>query len=467
MASYHCSIKMLSRSSGRSSVQFSAYMSAEKMRDERLGKTFSHTSKEEVCFSEMLFADRVPEEIRNTEKFWNEVEAQEKQSNSQVARTWEIALPHELTIEHNQELAKEFAKSLLADGIPAVQFAVHKKQGNWHAHFMAPTRDFQNGKWQAKEKKSYALDEHGNKIPVLDGNGNQKFRDRKGKGREMLWERKTVKANQWNDRSYAKIWRERVAVQQNAALAKNGHDVRVDHRSYSEQGIEKIPTIHEGYQARKMEREGRISDRCLYNQDVAQDNRLIAKITAQITILSQDLEAQKAKRQAEEQELARRMEEDRQALLIKSRHEDVQARLKSDHLLDGFKIVYDRQMHFSPPKKADGITARHLKKAGYNDVDQYIICKAFNGFLVSCKASAKEAGMLISTFVEERHMRDSELFQRHLADAIIGMIKPDKLVKAIMHLDDQDAGMVLGSLCKILSDMPKINAPDQQKNWSR
>lgn len=289
MASYHCSIKMLSRSAGRSSVQFSAYMSAEKMKDERLGKTFSHTSKEEVCFSEMLYTDRVPDEIRSPEKFWNEVEAQEKQSNSQVARTWEIALPHELTIEQNKELAKEFAQSILADGIPAVQYAIHQKEGNWHAHFMAPTRDFQNGKWQAKEKKSYALDEHGNKIPVLDENGNQKFRERKGKGREMLWERKTVKANAWNDRSYAKIWRERVAVQQNAALQKYGHDVRVDHRSYAEQDIEKIPQIHEGYEARKIEREGGISERCQYNREVAEKNSLLEKITAEIKNLSEEL----------------------------------------------------------------------------------------------------------------------------------------------------------------------------------
>ena len=289
MASYHCSIKMLSRSAGRSSVQFSAYMSAEKMKDERLGKTFSHTSKEEVCFSEMLYTDRVPDEIRSPEKFWNEVEAQEKQSNSQVARTWEIALPHELTIEQNKELAKEFAQSILADGIPAVQYAIHQKEGNWHAHFMAPTRDFQNGKWQAKEKKSYDLDEHGNKIPVLDENGNQKFRERKGKGREMLWERKTVKANAWNDRSYAKIWRERVAEQQNAALQKYGHNVRVDHRSYQEQGIEKIPQIHEGYEARKMEREGRISERCQHNRQVAEKNSLIEKITAEIKNLSEEL----------------------------------------------------------------------------------------------------------------------------------------------------------------------------------
>lgn len=289
MASYHCSVKMLSRSAGRSAVQFAAYISATKMSDERLGLTFSHTSKEEVYSSEMLLSDRCPDEWHNPEKFWNEVEAQEKQSNSQVARTWEIALPHELTIEQNKELAKEFAQSLINDGMPAVQFAIHEKKGNLHVHIMAPTRDFKNGKWQSKEKKGYALDKDGNKIPVLDENGNQKFRERKGKGKEMLWERKTIKANPWNDREFIKKWRERVAVQQNATLEKYGYTVRVDHRSYHDQGIEKIPQIHEGYAARKMEQEGQLSERCQYNRDVAKQNSILEEINRQIKKLTEEM----------------------------------------------------------------------------------------------------------------------------------------------------------------------------------
>ena len=292
MASYHCSVKMLSRSSGRSAVQFAAYISATKMHDERLGLTFSHTSKEEVYSSEMLLSDRCPDEWHDPEKFWNEVEAQEKQSNSQVARTWEIALPHELTMEQNYELAKEFAQSLLDDGMPAVQFAIHQKQGNLHVHIMASTRDFKNGKWQSKEKKGYALDADGKKIPVLDENGNQKFRGRKGKGKEMLWERKTVKANIWNGREFIKVWRERVAEQQNAALEKYGFDVRVDHRSYKDQGIYKVPQIHEGYAARKMEQDGLTSERCQYNREVAEENSMLAEINRQIKEL---LEAMKRK----------------------------------------------------------------------------------------------------------------------------------------------------------------------------
>lgn len=282
MAIYHCSIKILSRSAGRSSVQFSAYMSGSEMHDERRDETFSHLSKEEVCFSDMMFTERIPEELRNPEKFWNNVEANEKQSNSQVARTFELALPHELTIEQNIELTKGFAQSLLEDGMPAVQIAVHKKDGNWHAHIMVPMRDFKDGKWQAKEKKIYNLDDNGNKIPILDEHGNQKFRERKGKGKEWLWERKTIQVNPWNNRSMLKQWRKRFADLQNAALEKNNKAERVDHRSYEDQGIELIPTIHEGYNARKLEREGGISNRCQYNRDVKSMNDEIIKINEEI-----------------------------------------------------------------------------------------------------------------------------------------------------------------------------------------
>lgn len=273
MACYHCSVKILSRSAGRSSVQFSAYMSGQKQHDERTGETYNHTTKEEVCHNEMLFADRVPDELREQEKFWNSVEGIEKNNNSQVARTWELALPHELTMEQNIEYAQEFARSLVEkDGMPGVQLSIHQKEGNWHAHIMAPTRDMnEKGKWMPKEKKVYSLDNDGNKIPLLDENGEQKYRDRKGKGREYLWQRETVETNNWNSRDYVMDWRERAATMQNLALERAGHEERVDHRSYKEQGVDLIPHIHEGYFARTI---GEEHERVKYNRWVDKMNEL-------------------------------------------------------------------------------------------------------------------------------------------------------------------------------------------------
>lgn len=291
MAHYHCSIKILKRSDGRNSIQFSSYMSNKKMRDKNINRTFSAKSKDEVVFNEMLYADRVDQKIRTQSKFWNSVEAVEKQYNAQVARTFEIALPHELTLEQNLEVAKAYAQSLIDDGLPAVQYAMHMKQGNWHMHLMIPMRDYQNGRWCDKEKSEYMKDEEGNKIPELDENGKQKTRTRKGKGTEKIWKRIKVNRNKWNDKSYAKIWRERAATLQNEALERYGFNVRVDHRSYKDRGINKIPQKHEGYNARKIEREGGISEICEYNREVTKLNAELESINEEIKSLNNKKDA--------------------------------------------------------------------------------------------------------------------------------------------------------------------------------
>lgn len=43
-------------------------------------------------------------------------------------------------------------------------------------------------------------------------------------------------------------------------------DTRIDHHSFSDQGIIEQPPIHEGYIAKDMEKKGMISDRCKLNR---------------------------------------------------------------------------------------------------------------------------------------------------------------------------------------------------------
>lgn len=267
MACYHCSVKCLSHSQGRSSVQFSAYMSGEKERDESLNRTFDHTTKEEVRLNEMIFAERVKDEWREKERFWNEVERIEDKANSRVARTWEIALPNELSREGQERIVKDFAKELIEkDHMPAVQYAIHEKEGNVHAHIMAPTRDIdERGEWMQKEKKVYKLDREGERIPVLDADGNQK-RDAHNR---LQWERERVQAQRWNARDLVHEWRERAATLQNRELEREHQLDRVSHLSLKEQGIDREPTIHEGYKARQM---GLESERVQMNREIKERN---------------------------------------------------------------------------------------------------------------------------------------------------------------------------------------------------
>lgn len=53
MAIYHCSIKIIGRSDGKSAVASSAYRSSEKLMDDRTGLIHDFTKKRGVVFKEV------------------------------------------------------------------------------------------------------------------------------------------------------------------------------------------------------------------------------------------------------------------------------------------------------------------------------------------------------------------------------------------------------------------------------
>ena len=53
MSIYHCSIKIISRSDGKSAVASSAYRSGEKLMDDRTGLVHDFTKKRGVVFTEV------------------------------------------------------------------------------------------------------------------------------------------------------------------------------------------------------------------------------------------------------------------------------------------------------------------------------------------------------------------------------------------------------------------------------
>ena len=61
----------------------------------------------------------------------------------------------------------------------------------------------------------------------------------------------------WNGRGKAEEWRGAVAAMMNDALGGAGRAERVDHRSYVRQGVERVPTLHEGPAAFAIERRAR------------------------------------------------------------------------------------------------------------------------------------------------------------------------------------------------------------------
>ncbi|MBP5733102.1 MAG: MobA/MobL family protein [Lachnospiraceae bacterium] len=260
MPIYHCSIKLISRSGGRSAIASAAYRSGEKLTNEETGIIHDFTHKGGVVMSEILIPVHAPERYRDRQVLWNEVQKIEKRKDAQLAREVEVALPNELSRQQQIECVRGFIEDNFVSKGMIADWALHdKNDGNPHAHIMLSVRGInENEKWEAKQRSVFAntRDEMGRpvfdpslpsydpgdkentsqyRIPVLGEDGKQKTRERKGKGTEYLWERISIPANDWNDHSKAEEWRKSWAEHCNRYLAP---DNQIDHRSYERQGID-------------------------------------------------------------------------------------------------------------------------------------------------------------------------------------------------------------------------------------
>ena len=315
---YHLSIKIGSRSSARSAVAAAAYRSGTKIKDLETGIVADYTRKGGVIFSEIILPKNAPAEYMDRARLWNSVEEVEKQKNAQLFREFEIAFPKELSRAQQIEAAREFARNRAAEGM-IVDFSIHdpdKAVANPHVHIMCTTRGVMpDGRWAQKEKKDYVYerDESGNRIPEIDPatgvqkvkvirgeeqlqwkkvpeidpkTGDQKIRVRKGKGVEKIWKRETVEVNDWNRQTKAEEWRKDWADICNRYLSQ---EKWIDHRSYARQGIDKIPTVHEGFAARAMEKRGAVADRCETNREINRANSTLERLKEEIREMVADL----------------------------------------------------------------------------------------------------------------------------------------------------------------------------------
>jgi Ti-type conjugative transfer relaxase TraA len=229
MAIYHFTAKVISRSKGRSAVAAAAYRSASQLHDYRQDLTFDYAAKPDVVHSEILSPRATPEWVHNRELLWNAVEAGEKRRDSQVAREVEFALPEELRQSESIALAREFVeREFVARGMVA-DLNVHWDQGNPHAHVMLTMREL-----------------------APDGFG--------------------LKATEWNRHELLEEWREHWADLANQHLLRAGFDIRIDHRSYREQGIELEPTSHLGRAVDEMRARGEQPERFRQLEEVRERN---------------------------------------------------------------------------------------------------------------------------------------------------------------------------------------------------
>ena len=271
MAIYHCSIKIIKRSQGRSAVAAAAYRSGQKLTNEWDGVTHDYTKKRGIVYSEILLPAIAPPSFSDRSVLWNSVEKAEKSRNAQLAREIEIALPAEIDRNSQIRLVRKYIQDIFVASGMCADFSIHDKgDGNPHAHIMLTLRPLlKSGEWDAKCRKEYDLDAHGQRIR-LPGGGFKSHR---------------VNTTDWNDLGKAEFWRKQWAIYANAMLFHKGLSQRIDHRSYTRQGIAKIPTVHMGVAATQMERRGIPTEKGTVNREIAAQNRLLKEIKARITRL--------------------------------------------------------------------------------------------------------------------------------------------------------------------------------------
>ena len=141
MAIYHFSVKVISRAAGSSALAAAAYRSASRLHDQRLDRYHDFSNKAGVVHSEVMLPDGAPEQWRDREQLWNDVEAAEIRKDAQLAREVEFAIPREFSQAVGIALARDFVQREFVDVGMVADLNVHWDIGadglaKPHAHVM-------------------------------------------------------------------------------------------------------------------------------------------------------------------------------------------------------------------------------------------------------------------------------------------------------------------------------------------
>ena len=262
----HNEITIVQRSQRQSAVAAAAYQSGEKLFCEYDQQVKHYPEKRGIVHNEILLPANAPQEYADRNTLWNAAEAVEKQWNSQLARRWVLTIPREIPPDQYAVLVREFCQQQFVSKGMIADFAIHDPHPpghNPHAHVMLTMRAMdEHGKWLPKSRKVYDLDENGERIKLPSGR----------------WKSHKEDTVDWNDQKYCEIWRHEWEVIQNRYLEANDRPERVDLRSYARQGLDIVPTVHEGAAVRQMEKRGIQTNIGNLNREIRAANSLMKSI---------------------------------------------------------------------------------------------------------------------------------------------------------------------------------------------
>jgi Ti-type conjugative transfer relaxase TraA len=259
VAIYHFSAKVIGRSGGRSAIASAAYRAGERLHDDKLDCDHDYTEKAGVVYREIMLPDGAPPRWADRGTLWNEVEAGEKRKDAQLARDIEISLPRELGKAEAIRLAQDFVREQFVDRGMVADLNVHWTQARDggeqpHAHVMLTMREVVPGRDGHEEEGAELA-----KVPSVRADG----MPAEGFGKKVV---------AWNDRALLGEWRERWAELANARLLELGHDIRIDHRSYAELGIDLEPQHKIGPAGVRREDRAQDAERAAEHRDIARRN---------------------------------------------------------------------------------------------------------------------------------------------------------------------------------------------------
>lgn len=237
----------------QSVVAAASYRSGEPLHDQKQGRIFDYSGREDVVHTAILAPEHLQhiKWIFDRESLWNAVETKEKRADAQLARSIIIAMPRELNLEQNIALLHAHVKEQFVSLGMVADLAIHNKIAsdgldNPHAHILLTVREINtDGTWARAKNRSWDGRDH-----AYGGKGN------------------------------VTAWRDAWENIQNSFLGESGSHARIDMRSYEAQGANRVPTVHMGAQVIAMELKGIETDIGNYNYKVTQQNAMREMVDA-------------------------------------------------------------------------------------------------------------------------------------------------------------------------------------------
>lgn len=226
---------------GRTACGSAAYRACDKIRD-NAGNVHDYTHKSGHVAGGIELPEGASEDLRNRQTLWSRHELRDKRKDAELFREVLVALPNDLDYIASARVIKGLAKLLTEKGM-CVQWDVHditnEGQRNLHCHMMITMREL-----------------------MPDGTFGNKNRS---------W-------NHYNGGlNIADLLRPEAACLMNIELEVIGSADRVEHRSYVDRCIDKIPTKHVGVAATAMARKGIPTQKVYKNTYIKFLNEIHAK----------------------------------------------------------------------------------------------------------------------------------------------------------------------------------------------